>query len=120
AATAAPVQPEPVPAPPPPPGNGNGKQPTEHQAMFTAICDAMRFDGKLLTEKQRGRLNRLSKRLRDTGKTPRDVIGAGQWWWKEDWRGKKGDTPTDGQLFEVLGKLAQAPQVGPPELGQYQ
>ena len=98
AATAAPSQPtEPAPEP--------EKEPTPHQAMFTAACQAMRFELDLLTEKQRGRLNKLSKRLRDAGKTPRDVMDAGEWWWTEGWRGQKGSTPTDSQLFEVLGKL---------------
>ena len=104
----------------PAPDGAPPKEPTPHQAMFGALLSAYRWDGNLITEKQRGRLNAESKRLLKGNKTPRDVWSAGEWWWENDWRGKKGSAPTYGQLVETLGKLDVQQDEGLTTLEAYQ
>ena len=77
------------------------------QAMFSALGTAYRFDLKLLTSRQRGRLNAVGKRIRDAEYAVDEVLNAGMYWWTEDWRGQRGSTPTDSQFFETLSKLRQ-------------
>ena len=93
---------------PPPP-------PTPSQAMFSAIGEAYRFDLKLLTSKQRGRLNTVGKRIRKAEYTVEEVLATGIHWWAEDWRGKKGSIPTDSQFFETLSQLRQGKEISVQE-----
>ena len=81
--------------------------PSKHQSMFTALAAAYRIDARkgVITDKQRGRLNSMSKRLRQGDYTPAEVTSANAHWWQEDWRGKKGGAPTDSQFLETLTKL---------------
>lgn len=113
---------EPQPATPPsekptvkaksPPGNGHGK---ESPAMaFTALAAAYRMDTALLTERDRGRLNAVVKRLTAAGYTADEIADAGQFWWAEDWRGKKGSPPTDSQFFQVIAQRRAFRQANAP------
>jgi len=87
--------------------------------MFGALLAVYKWDPKLITEKQRGRLNSEAKRLLKADKTPEEVWHAGEWWWENDWRGQKDSTPTYSQLVETLGKV-ESQATGPAELGAYQ
>lgn len=82
-----------------PPGNGHSPA-----MMFTALAAAYRMDTALLTERDRGRLNATTKRLTAAGYTADEIADAGQFWWAEDWRGKKGSPPTDSQFFQVIAQ----------------
>lgn len=103
---------EPQPATPPsekptikaksPPGNGHGKE--SPALAFTALAAAYRMDTALLTERDRGRLNAVVKRLTAAGYTADEIADAGQFWWADDWRGKKGSQPTDSQFFQVIAQ----------------
>lgn len=96
-------------------------EPTAAQSMFEALAGAYRWDYKLLTEKQRGRLNREEKQIREKGYTTEDVMNAGVWWWDNDWRGKKGSPPSTSQFFETLAqRKANAEARKPRELEPWQ
>lgn len=115
---------EPQPATPPsekptikaksPPGNGHGKE--SPALAFTALAAAYRMDTALLTERDRGRLNAVVKRLTAAGYTADEIADAGQFWWADDWRGKKGSQPTDSQFFQVISqrKAFRAANQPPP------
>ena len=73
----------------------------EAQARFSILAQWFRLDLNLITESQRGRLNKLEKRVREY--TVDDLDHAHQSWYKQDWRGKKGEPPAnDGQLMQWL------------------
>ena len=93
----------------PPPDNGKPR--TEHQEMFDALIDWLQWDVNILTRDQRGRINALSKRIRDGGYTPAQVTQAGATWYADDWRGQKGSRPAnDKQLLEHLALIAKQEQ----------
>ena len=78
----------------------------EAQARFSILAQWFRLDLKLLTESQRGRLNKLEKRVRDYSVD--DLDYAHQSWWRQDWRGKKGEPPAnDGQLMQWLFHITE-------------
>ncbi len=92
-----------------PPGNGHSPA-----MMFTALAAAYRMDTALLTERDRGRLNATTKRLTAAGYTTDEIADAGQFWWAEDWRGKKGSPPTDSQFFQVIAQRRAFRQANAP------
>lgn len=89
-------------------GNGQPRAPTEHQTMFSALADFYRLDIDIITKDQRGRLNAESARLRKKYGAE-DVQRAMEWWYRHDWRGKRGDKPsTYGQVVEALSASQRA------------
>jgi len=75
------------------------------QAMFSALAQTCQIDLTLMTSEQRGQLNQSEKRLRKAGILPEDLQGFGQWWFANDWRGKKGQPPTPAQVRSEWGKF---------------
>lgn len=74
---------------------------TPSQQMFSALVEVFRWDPELM----RGRLNKTEKELREAGRSLGDVEAFGEWWYANDWRGKKGQPPTLTQLKESWGQF---------------
>ncbi len=75
--------------------------PSQQQAMVGALADAMRMDAAL----NGTRLARLAADLLRAGYEPGQVArayGRGGWWYREDWRGKRGDAPGEQGIRETL------------------
>lgn len=69
--------------------------------LFESLASLCGIDWKVCTEAQRGALNQTCGVLRKAGHTAEQVGQVGQWWWKQDWRGKRGQAPTPAQVREV-------------------
>lgn len=48
-------------------------------------------------------LGRYAKQLISSRYTPEDVNEFVKWWYRSDWRGKKGQAPTPAQVKELIG-----------------
>ena len=66
--------------------------------MFGAIAQVCQLDSKL----KRGQIAKNAKNLLAAGYTPEQVLIFPVWWTANDWRGKRGDVPTIGQLLEKI------------------
>jgi hypothetical protein len=47
----------------------------------------------------------LSASIPPTPERVREIYGPGGWWYREDWRGRKGDAPTPENILETWGAL---------------
>lgn len=77
--------------------------------MFESIARICQIDLKLCTKTQRLQVAQTSKALRKAGKTPEDVPKVETWWYRVDWRGKKGEPPRPAQLQEVWSRATTQP-----------
>lgn len=86
---------------------GVHKELTESQLNFSALAKVCAIDVRVITKKQRGILNQTERTLREgVGITADDLVQYGEWWYNEDWRGKKGQPPTPAQVRDNWGKFA--------------
>lgn len=69
--------------------------------MFDSVARICQIDLKLCTKAERFQVAQVSKALRKAGKTPEDVPKVETWWYRSDWRGKKGDPPRPSQVQDV-------------------
>lgn len=95
------------------PPNGDGKRPSSSKRvrkprsfredspkailsrqMFSALANLVKYDLDMLGEKERGQLNQAEKSMRDKGYIPADIEQFDEWWYANDWRGKKNQAPT--------------------------
>jgi len=95
--------PEPSPKPPP----KEPKPPTPAQEMFTAVAELCKIDLTLVTKQDRGKLNQVAKRLRETGKTPTHIAQFARYWYAADWRGQKGQAPTPHDIPSNWGRAKE-------------
>jgi hypothetical protein len=80
---------------------------TESQQWVGALCEVMGQDWHL--KRNAGRAARLGKELRDAGGTVQELVdhfgqtdaGAAWWWYRDDWRGKRGQRPAACQIVEL-------------------
>jgi hypothetical protein len=75
--------------------------------MIGALGDVLRWDMKISTNWSKPA--KLAKGLVQAGYAPEDVMrifGRGGVWYREDWRGKKGDAPTMKDISERIGEYA--------------
>lgn len=89
-----------------------------HQEIFEALaecCDmlpALKPDGKRdwssMTRTERGMLNRVSKELREAGRSVDDVLGFREWFRLNDWRGKRGDPPLPTDVVKMFTRYMTA------------
>jgi len=59
-----------------------------------------------------GRLGRSARKLVKAGYLPELVeinYSTGGWWYKNDWRGQKGEMPTPEQIVETIGRIENKP-----------
>ena len=88
------------------------KPATPAQAMFSALAELCQIDIAVCTNDQRGALNQSEASLRKAGATP-DALGVhtddwqtfAHWWYRHDWRGKRGEPPNPHQVREEWGKF---------------
>ena len=93
------------------PDNDDTPQPrqlTDQQQWVETICSVAGWDYRIMA----GRAAKLGKQLRGAGGTVGDVLayygqsdsGAVWWWYRDDWRGKRGERPADYSMRETWGR----------------
>jgi hypothetical protein len=53
-------------------------------------------------------IGKTKKALVEMGKTPEDLYAFQEWWYQNDWRGQKGQAPSQNQLITEIEKAKQA------------
>lgn len=94
--------------------------------MFGAVLEVT---GWKVPAVPRGRVGKLASDLLATGIFPHDVVlrfgrtdpGNGWWYWRDDWRGRKGQMPNEAALREgvCLFDLATAVQLPARQTSKY-
>ena len=92
--------------------DNTGPRVATQQDMFGAI---LAVTGWRVPAVSAGRVGKLAKDLLASGVFPHDVVlrfgrtdpGHGWWYWRDDWRGKRGDMPNESALRECAGKWEQ-------------
>lgn len=90
--------------------NPQPRQLTEQQLWVANICNVCGWTTALMG----GRAARLAKSLRTAGGTLDELIAhyaqadsaAAWWWYRDDWRGKRGERPADHSIRETWGRWA--------------
>jgi len=70
-----------------------GDDESTRREMFAAIAKLCQIDLTLITQTDRGKLNRVTKQLLDAGKTPAHIPQFARYWYAADWRGRRGQPP---------------------------
>jgi len=83
------------------------KSPTPAQEMFSAVAELCQIDLALITKEDRGKLNTVSKRLRDEKKTQAHVAQFARYWYAMDWRGKQGQAPLPHDILSNWGRAKE-------------
>lgn len=87
------------------------KPKSAQQLMIESLCSVMGLEVNL----NASRVSRLASELVKMTVTPAQIqsaYGAGDtWWYKDDWRGKRGQKPTESAIRETLNSAAAAPAV---------
>jgi hypothetical protein len=83
----------------------SGEPEVDPREMFATLAWLCKIDLEMMTGKQRGLLNQTEKRLREAGVEPDDLEEFYEWWYAEDWRGKKGQAPEPHQVREEWGRF---------------
>lgn len=81
--------------------SSNGRKLTETQLWVKVLCEVCDMDPKLMG----GRVAKRGKNLRDAGYTLEDIqrlYGKHGWWYRFDFRGKKGQPPTPEQIEKTI------------------
>lgn len=73
---------------------------SSHASVFSAIARVCMLDAKL----KGGMIGKYAKQLVDAGYTGLDVDNFLEWWNEYDFRGKRGERPTIGQLTEFISR----------------
>lgn len=104
------------------PATQDARQPTPQQELFGAVCEAIGWDYKVLSEKDKGQVAQACGILAREKYTVDDIRRFMVDVWFHDWRWEKhGQRPTLGQLRQEIGKLrAGIPvDISPPKGGDY-
>lgn len=83
----------------------NHQEPSYDKTTFGALAEVCHIDLQTITQKLRGMLNQTDKILRKAGTTPKHIEAFGDWWYKSDWRGKRGEAPRPEQVRDEWGKF---------------
>ena len=79
----------------------NGKPLNEHQKYFQKIAQAFDFNIDLMTQVDKGRMNKYAKKVREGGYTLDDIRKA-KLHWKEIWPGNTGQSPDESRFTKCL------------------
>jgi hypothetical protein len=95
---------------------GNEKPPTPQQEMFAAVCEAIGWDHRVISDRNKSQVAQTAGILTKNQYTVEDVRRFMIEIWFKDWRWeKKQSYPTLSQLREEIGKLRSLiPTVAPP------
>lgn len=85
---------------------------SEQKSMFGALASLCKVDQKL----SRGQLARYASELRKAGYTLEDLNTFKAWWYKNDFRGKKGSPPKIATVAELILQAKQDMAPYEPEL----
>lgn len=96
-----------TPPEPPPESLKPKKKPTPAQEMFSAVAELCQIDLDLISKKDRGKLNTVSKRLRDEEKAPAHLDQFKRYWYAADWRGVKGQAPQPHDILSSWGRAKE-------------
>lgn len=82
----------------------NGGEVPGQREFVGAMAAACGLDTSLMTATARIVLTRHVKVLRDHGVTLDELAAARDSWGRDDWRGRRGDSPTPAQMVDHVGK----------------
>lgn len=71
-------------------------------ALVSAISQSCKMSLSFKPEKARA--FKIAKELQENGVTDSDVRSFVSWWYRDDWRGKKGQPPTPEQILKLWGQ----------------
>lgn len=104
------------------------KQITEQQAWVGAVCAVTGWNVALMA----GRAGKLAKALKQAGGSVAELVehygqedtNSAWWFYRDDWRGKRGQRPDDGAIRATWGLwdkpiAVQAPQSAAGSLLEY-
>ena len=78
---------------------------TKGNAHFMALAEVCKIDVRGATVNQRHQLGQSSKILRERLEaTPEQIRNFARWWYKNDWRGQRGQLPKPAQVRECWGR----------------
>jgi hypothetical protein len=83
--------------------------------MAIAISKVCQIYMHTATEKQKGMVMQCAKNLRQANIKPEQVMAFGEWWFKMDWRGKRGSPPLPHQIRTEWGKFKAWISVSPED-----
>jgi len=84
---------------------------TEHQLMFGKLCEITGTDYEVSSKVLKAKVGRVAKALAEKY-TVADLDTFKDWWFKNDWRGAKGQFPTPENVWDNIGKLhASMPEI---------
>lgn len=99
------VQEEPSePETPSEPEEASGEPQDDHRAIFGALAELCAIDYKIAPKSELGKLNKVAKKLRDSGVTTDDLASFKNWWFANDWRGQKGQHPDPWDVPKQWGR----------------
>jgi len=78
---------------------------TDQQRLVDALAKVCQRDWHI--RGQAALLGKFASQLIKAGYTPEDVQQFGTWWYKNDWRGKRGDPPAPYNVAECIGRVAK-------------
>jgi len=87
------------------PNGAAPKQPTPQQQMFEALAVVTGWDMRI----NKGRIGKVAAKLikaKYSAELVKKEYGPGGWWYREDWRGKKGEMPSSPEIIQnTIGKI---------------
>lgn len=78
-------------------------QPPEYHELYAVLAEVCRLNLQTIAVGARKNLDAAAKRLLAAGTTPAQVKVSEASWYRQDWRGKKGQAPTPSQIMERIG-----------------
>lgn len=84
-----------------------GKILTPNQLMFGCLATVCKIDLTLISDKQRGQLNKESAKLVKANIQLEEITKFGEWWKAYDWRGQRGQPPLPSQVSENWGQFKE-------------
>lgn len=85
-------------------------EPDDH--LFTELVALLKMPKELMTPKMQRAYEDFIMDLQEMGATGGDITRFGQWWYKNDWRGKQKQKPTLQQVRDSWGDFIQPQQNG--------
>ena len=86
----------------------NDNEKTDGRAWFMALSNLCVVNLKVATKAQRSQISQSANILKKAGVMPEQIDAFGNWWYDEDWRGKKGQPPTPAQVRSEWGKFMKS------------
>lgn len=85
---------------------------SDQELIFGYLAKICKIDLELMSRGQEKLLGRESEKFREAGIEPEEIEQFGEWWYKKDWRGKRGQSPTLSQVSECWGQFRETKNTG--------